>query len=181
MITYHNIPQGSIGWHYAHSGKWSGSTAIKLLQGKPLPEWGTFAGNKHTQRGKFLEPVAIREFEVAMEAPEGVLTGGYITNSKYPNAMFSHDGIFGDILLEVKCLNGIRHENLIKGDIPLEYLAQIYFGMVICELSNAKLLAFNPEYEQQLTILDIEYDQAIVDNIRNKLIHDKMVRNDHHF
>jgi len=180
LITFHDTPQGSELWHLAHKDKWSGSTAIKLLQGKPLPEWGTFAGNKYTQRGKFLEPVAIREFEVAMEAPEGVLTGGYVTNSKYPNAMFSHDGIFGDIILEVKCLNGIRHESLIKGDIPLEYLAQIYFGMVICELKKAKLLAFNPEYEQQLTILDIPYDTAIIENIQRKLEYDKMKQNSHH-
>ena len=180
MITFHDIPQGSEAWHLAHKDKWSGSTATRLLQGKSLPEWGAFAGNKYTQRGKLLESIAIREFEREMGAPGGVLTDGYVTNSKYPNAMFSPDGIYGDTILEVKSLNGEKHEKLASGDIPLEYIVQVYFGMVICELKIGKLLAFNPEYEQQLTILDIPYNKTIVANIQSKLEYDKMKRNGHH-
>ena len=169
MITIHDVAQGSEAWHKLHDGLWTGSTAIKLLQDKPLPAWGQFAGNKYTRRGKLLEHIAIREFEVTVDAPDGVLTVGFVTNDLYPNAGFSPDGIFCDILLEVKCLNGTRHEDLIKGNIPLEYLAQIQFGMMMCELKQAKLLAFNPEYEQQLTVIDIPYNPAIIKNMEARL------------
>ena len=168
MITRHDVIQGSPEWHKLHDGKWTGSTAIKLLEGKPLV-WNTFGGNKYTRRGKLLEYVAIREYEVAVDMPGGVEIIGFVTNSKYKNAGYSPDGIFCDILLEVKCLNGTHHEELIKGNIPLEYLVQVHFGMVICELRKAKLLAFNPEYENQLTVIDIEYNEKIAANIIRKL------------
>ena len=169
MITIHDVVQGSQEWHELHANRWTGSTALPLLQGKKLPAWNTFAGNKYTKRGKLLESIAIREFEVTVDAPDGVLTVGFVTNDLYPNAGFSPDGIFCDILLEVKCLNGIHHEELIKGNIPLRYMVQVHFGMVICGLRKAKILAFNPEYEQQLTVIDIEYDDKIANNIINKL------------
>lgn len=169
MITIHDVKQGSQAWHDLHANLWTGSSALPLLIGKPLPEWGKFSGNRYTQRGHLLEPIAIREYEVTEDAPNGVLTVGFVTNSKYPNAGFSPDGIFGDTLLEVKCLNGDRHKMLSSGRIPLEYLAQIHFGMVVCELKKAKLLAFNPEYNQQLTVIPIEYDSKTAKNIIDKL------------
>lgn len=178
MITIHDCKQGSLDWHELRKGKWTGSRAIKLLQGKSLPDDSNIVSNKHMMRGSLLEPIAIQEYE--HNAETSVLRPGFITNSKYPNAGYSPDGIVGDTLLEVKCCNGVRHENLVNGDIPLEYLVQVYFGMVICELKIGKLLAFNPEYEQQLTILDIPYDEAIIANIQSKLEYDKMKRNGHH-
>lgn len=167
MITIHEVEQNTPEWDELHKGRWTGSTAIKLLQGKQLPKWGGFEGNKYTKRGKVLEHIALREY--ARETDIEPLTAGFVTNSEYINAGCSPDGLTGDTLLEVKCLNGERHEKLIKGDIPIEYLAQIHFGMVICDLKKAQLLAFNPEYEQQLTIIDIPYDPEIADNIRTKL------------
>lgn len=167
MIILHDVVQGDEQWHKLHDGLWTGSTVTRLLQGKSLPEWNTFAGNKWTKRGKLLEHVAVREYE--MQTDSEVLTVGFVTNSNYLNAGFSPDGIQGDTLIEVKCLNGARHEKLAAGDIPLEYLAQIHFGFLVCELNKAKLLAFNPEYEQQLTIIDVPYRKDIADNIHRKL------------
>jgi predicted phage-related endonuclease len=167
MIVIHRVKQGSEDWHQLRKGRWTGSRAIKLLQGKPLPDDSSTYQSSAMRRGTVLEPIAIKEFE--RDAGTDVLTVGFVTNTIYPNAGYSPDGIVGDTLLEVKCLNGDRHENLIAGNIPLEYLAQIHLGMVICELEKARLLAFNPEYEQQLTILDIEYDTVIADNIKAKL------------
>ena len=66
-------------------------------------------------------------------------------------------------------LNGERHEKLAKGDIPLEYQAQIHFGMIITGKRKAKLLAYNPEYSQALTVINITYDKVIGANIRKKL------------
>lgn len=167
MITYHQVAQRSPQWFELRKGLWTGSIAIKLLQGKPMPPESDFTGNYYTQRGQALEPLAIAEYERVVK--RFVSRPGFVTNSVYPNSGFSPDGIDGSWLLEVKCLNGERHENLAKGEIPLEYQAQIHFGMVITGKRKARLLAYNPEYSQALTIIDIKYDKTVGSNIRKKL------------
>lgn len=167
MIIWHDIEQGSPVWHKFHDNLWTGSVAVKLLQGKPLPAWSTFEGNRHTKRGKMLEVVAIREYE--RKYRHKVSRPGFITNSVYPNAGYSPDGIDGGWLLECKAFNGKRHDELIAGKIPVEIWVQIYFGMIITGKRKARLLAFNPENERQLTVIEIEYDKAIGNNIRSKL------------
>ncbi len=132
-----------------------------------MPRDTDFEGNIHTRRGHALEVVAIREYEQLVK--HKVMRPGFVTNSVYPNAGYSPDGIDGKVLLEVKALNGERHRKLADGEIPLEFLVQIYFGMIITGLRKAKLLAFNPEYEQQLTIIWVPYNRVIGDNIRKKL------------
>lgn len=167
MIHYHVVIQGSPPWHELRRDLWTGSRAIKLLQGKSLPNDSSDYQSAAMKRGTILESVAIKEYERRFD--KFVKRPGFITNTVYPNAGYSPDGIEGKILLEVKCLNGERHEKLVAGNIPLEYLVQIYFGMVITGLRKAKLLAFNPEYTEQLTIIDVPYDKVIGNNIRRKL------------
>ncbi len=167
MITWHDVKQGSEDWHKLRAPLWTGSRAIKLLQGKPLPDDSNVFANAAMRRGSALEPVAIMEYE--RQVQRKVSRPGFGTNSVYPNAGYSPDGIDGKVLLEVKCANGVRHEALAAGNIPLEYLAQIYLGMIVTGLRKAKLLAFNPEYSQQLTIVDVPYDKVIGGNIRKKL------------
>lgn len=174
MITWHDVEQGTVKWKLMRQGLWTGSKAIRLLQGKSLPEEGDWEGNDATRRGHALEGVAMMEYE--RKYGRKPLRPGFVTNSVYPNAGYSPDGIDRNILLEVKALNGERHEKLASGDIPLEYLVQVYFGMIITNLRRARLLAFNPEYEQQLTILDIKYDKLIGNNIRKKLREDMKKR-----
>lgn len=170
MITIHDVEQGTEKWKQIRRGLWTGSRAIKLLQGKPLPNDSSTYQNAAMRRGSVLEGIAIQEFE---RGGVDVLKVGFVTNDLYPNAGYSPDGIIGDTLIEVKCLNGERHERLARGEIPLEYQAQIYFGMVICELEKAKLLAYNPEYPDSLTILNIEPNEAIMENIKNRLSNQK--------
>lgn len=167
MIVYHPVTQGSEEWLKLRENLWTGSKAIRLLQGKPLPREADFGGNWATRRGQALESVALAEYERV--GKHFLSRPGFITNTVYPNAGYSPDGIDGKTLLEVKCLNGERHEKLASGDIPLEYLVQIYFGMVITGLRKAKLLAYNPEYANSLTVLNIKYDKSIGANIRKKL------------
>lgn len=167
MIVYHDVKQGSEKWHKLREPLWTGSRAIKLLQGKPLPDDRNTHVSSAMRRGTALEPVAIMEYE--RQVGRKVNRPGFVTNSVYPNAGFSPDGIDRRVLLEVKCANGERHEALAAGEIPLEYKAQIYFGMIVTGLRKAKLLAFNPEYTQQLTIIDVPYDKTIGSNIRKKL------------
>lgn len=175
MITYHKVKQGTPEWLKLREDLWTGSKAIRLLQGKSMPRDDNWGGNAATKRGSLLEAIAIQEYE--RETKHFVSRPGFVTNSVYPNAGYSPDGIDKRTLLEVKCFNGERHKALVRGDIPLEVLVQIYFGMIITGLRKAKLLAFNPEEKQQLVIIDIKYDKAIGSNIRKKLRVDMKKRN----
>jgi len=174
MIKIHDVAQGTPAWHKLRKGLWTGSRAIKLLQGKPLPDDSGIYQSAAMRRGKVLEPIAIQEYE--QQTGIEVMRPGFITNTKYRNAGYSPDGIHGETLLEVKCLNGKKHEALVEGNIPTEYLAQIYFGLVICELKEAKLLAFNPEYPEQLTVIEVDIDKKALKNIRAKLKTDYATR-----
>lgn len=167
MIIYHDVEQGSKEWLELRAPLWTGSKAINLLMGKPLPRDHDFAGNKHTKRGQVLETIAIKEYE--RKYRRFVARPGFVTNSVYQNAGYSPDGLDGGILLEAKAFNGERHEELVAEKIPLTVLVQIYFGMIITGRRRARLLAINPEYEEQLTVIEITYDKVIGGNIRKKL------------
>lgn len=167
MIIWHDVEQGSPEWYALRAPLWTGSKAIRLLQGKPLPEDREWGGNDATRRGHALEVAAIREYERKYKVK--VQRPGFVTNTVYPNAGYSPDGITGNWLLEAKALNGVRHEDLAANKVPLEYLVQVYFGMIVTGLRKGRLLAFNPEYEQQLTVIPVVYNRLIGDNIRKKL------------
>lgn len=167
MIIYHDVKQGTPGWHKLREPLWTGSRALDLLQGKPLKKDSGWGGNDATRRGEMLEIVAIREYERIYKV--GVARPGFVTNTVYSNAGYSPDGIDGAWLLEVKCFNGSRHDELVEGKIPLRVQAQILFGMIITGKRKARLLAFNPEREQQLTVIEVKYDKSIGSNIRKKL------------
>lgn len=167
MIYYHDVEQGSPAWKLLRKGLWTGSIALRLLQGKGLPRDYEFEGNKHTKRGHMLELVAIREYERRYKCK--VARPGFVTNSVYTNAGYSPDGIDRSWLLECKAFNGVRHEDLVAEKIPLIILVQIFFGMIITGKRKARLLAINPEFEEQLTVIEIHYDRRIGDNIRRLL------------
>lgn len=182
MIIWHDVIQGTPAWKLLRKGLWTGSTAIRLLQGKMLLPDGDWDGNDATRRGHALEVAAIREYE--RKYRRKVMRPGFITNTVYPNAGFSPDGIDGGWLLECKALAELRHQGLISdkmpltelqaivaSKIPLQYKAQIFFGMIITGKRKARLLAFNPEIvdQEQLIVVEIGYDRLIGDNIRAKL------------
>lgn len=183
MITWHDTgAQGTPKWHKIREGLWTGYTAIRLLTGKLLLPASEWEGNDATRRGHALEVAAIREYEreyhVKVQQPD------FVTNSVYPNAGFSPDGIDRAWLLECKALAEMRHkglisdkmsltelEGIIASKIPLQYKVQIFFGMIITGKRKARLLAFNPEIvgEKQLIVVEIGYDRIIGDNIRRLL------------
>jgi hypothetical protein len=180
MIIWHDVKQGSDAWKKLRAPLWTGSTAIRLLQSKTLLPDSDWDGNDATRRGSALEVAAIREYERKYRCK--VMRPGFVTNSVYPNAGYSPDGIDGPWLLECKALAELRHKGLISdkmpldtleaiiaSGIPLRYRAQIFFGMIITGKRKARLLAFNPENEVQLTIIEITYEKEIGDNIRRCL------------
>lgn len=167
MIIWHDVVQGSPAWKLLRKGLWTGSIAIRLLQGKPLPNEYDWDGNDATRRGQMLEFAAIREYERKYRCK--VQRPGFVTNTVYPNAGYSPDGIDRAWLLEAKAFAGKRHEDLVAEKIPLIVMVQVLFGMTITGKRKARLLAFNPEYEVQLVVIEITYDKLIGNNIRRKL------------
>lgn len=181
MIIFHNTGgQGTPKWLKLREGLWTGSKALRLLQGKSLPRDYDFAGNDATRRGHMLEVVAIREYERQYNC--FVARPDFVTNTVYPNAGYSPDGIHAGWLLEAKALNGIKHDDLFKtgrslkdlqaifeSKIPLQYKVQIFFGMIVTGKRKARLLAVNPENEEQLVVIEIGYDKLIGNNIRRLL------------
>lgn len=167
MIIYHDVEQGSPEWKALRAPLWTGSTAIRLLQGKPLLPESDWAGNDATRRGHALEVAAIREYERKYRTK--VKRPGFVTNTVYPNAGYSPDGLDGPWLLECKAFAEQRHNMLVTGKIPLPVMVQILFGMIITGKRKARLLAFNPENQEQLVVIEIKYERLIGDNIRSKL------------
>lgn len=165
MIVYHDVEQGSPAWKLLRAPLWTGTTVIRLLQGKMFrpPADSDFVH----RRGHALEAVAIREYERKYRTK--VQRPGFVTNTVYTNAGYSPDGIDHAWLLECKAFEGVRHEDLVAEKIPLTVLVQILFGMIITGKRKARLLAFNPENEQQLVVIEIKYERRIGDNIRHKL------------
>lgn len=181
MIIFHTIDQGTEEWKAIRRLIWTGSTAIRLLQGKRLKHEGDWDGNDATRRGHALEHAIIREYE--RKYKRFVARPGFVTNTVYPNAGYSPDGIDGGWLLEMKAFQNEKLHSLIKNKsttslkeiiaskIPLEVRAQILFGMIITGKRKARLLAIDPDAidREQLTVIEISYEKLIGNNIRAKL------------
>lgn len=174
-ITYYWIKQRSETWYNLRKNLWTGSTIIELLKGKTtIPEFSDY-DNLYMKRGRMLESLAIEAYicETYINNTKNignVKFPGFVTNSKYPNAGYSPDGLDGNILLEVKCLNGEHHEDLVRGNIPPQYMAQIQFGLMITGHKYAKLIAYNPDSSNGLAVILIKRDMRIRNNIKKKLL-----------
>lgn len=179
MIQIHDLEQGTPEWHKIRQGKYTGSNASKLLKFGAIEyartEATSFGGNFYTKRGHILEEEAIELYDEIYS--RSALRPGFITNSAYPACGYSPDGIDGDladastILLEVKCFNEKKHLAIAKGEIPIEILAQIHFGLLICNLKKARLILYNPDLDAQqaLKIIDIRHNRNIQSNFKRIL------------
>ena len=169
MIRYYNFAQRSPQWYTLRLDRWTGSTAIDLLKGKKTPpDNDSDYDNKYMQRGRILEPLAIEAYEKSIDQLGAVKHYGFITNSKYKHAGYSPDGILGNTLVEVKCLSKERHAGL-RDAIPTNYLAQIHFGLLISELPEALLVAYNPDADEPLLVFQIAHDLTIQANLIKRL------------
>lgn len=160
MITIHNIEQGTPEWLKLRENLYTGNGAEKLLRhhgqmkyvdgvasAYALAEITGFGGTFWTRRGHELEDEAVELYE----AIEGVKVDrpGFVTNNKYPTCGYSPDGLPPTVLLEVKCFDVDHHLVLVNAkkieDIPLKILAQVHFGLLITERSEAHLIAYCPK------------------------------------
>jgi len=171
MIRFYHFDQRSEKWHAMRRDKWSGSVAIKLLQGAKVPPVSdpTY-DNKYMQRGRILEPLAAEAYE--KKTGHKMAHSGLVTNSKYKHACYSPDGIEEDMIDEIKCVNVEKHMAIGSGamPIPTEWIAQTHFGIVITELHKIRLILYNPDAEIPLFILPIVVRQETLENIIARLI-----------
>lgn len=172
-ITIHDCLQGSEEWHQLRSGKYTGSNAHKLLRygaGRySVTEQSEFSGNFHTKRGHILEDEAIDLYKTICETD--VQRPGFVTNSRFPSCGYSPDGIDSVCLLEVKCFSEAKHKAVAAGEIPLEIMAQIQFGLLICNLRKARLILYHPKLDPKLAlkIIEIKRRQAVQANFKRIL------------
>lgn len=106
--------------------------ALEIVTGQVVPE--AFTGNKHTERGKEMEPFA----RMAYESITGeIVTEVPFIRHKFLQAGVSPDGLVGDDgLVEFKCpIPSIHWEyiNLAQGTPPAEYKWQVYGEMWVAE------------------------------------------------
>lgn len=180
MITIHNPLQNSPEWLALREGLYTGSNADKLLQGdRSVIEKGIsrkyaqahdtgFGGNYFTKRGHILEDEAIELYETI--TGRKVDRPGFVTNSKYPIAGYSPDGLCDDRTIEVKSFKKERHYAM-KKYVEFKVMAQVQFGELICERNLCDLLLYNPELpaEDALFIVPVKRQSAISQNFRRHL------------
>lgn len=163
MVIRHNVIQGSLEWQHLREGRYTGSNADKLLKygaiKYSLTEAAEIFSTYATNRGHTLEPEALELYEEIYHIP--IETTGIIYNNLYPNCAYSPDGLTKDILLEVKCFYEDRHLDLVsKKELPFEILAQVHFGMLICELPLAHVILYHPKVEAKKALKIFEVKQA---------------------
>ena len=164
-MIVHDIEQNTPGWFQLKNGKPSGSNghrlvtptgkasegleayaqelAADLYRGKPADTW---AGNKHTDRGHELEPVAADNYEFMYGAK--LRKVGFITddNNSYgvsPDRLVGRSG-----LVEIKCLDDKAHIAALvhyteKRKAPPERIAQCQMQLFTANKKFVDLFYFN--------------------------------------
>lgn len=174
MIICENMEQGSDAWYAIRRGRPTGSQfsriitpaqgkfsaqaeayAIELVAESFCPEWIDFAGNKHTDRGTEMEPLARKAFEE--DTGLKVEQVGFIirdaTNPLYPDGLAgcSPDGLIrgpdGEYIagLELKAPSPKVHAGYVwDGKLPDVYKAQVHGGMAVTGLSTWHFYSWYP-------------------------------------
>ena len=175
-ITYYWMPQRSPAWYAIRENKWTGSTIIELLKGKnTIPEFSDY-DNLYMRRGRMLESLAVEAYQQVSDYYKNTTYGkvklpGFITNSEYPNAGYSPDGIYGRRVLEVKCLNVEKHDSInTYTDLPVEYQAQVQMGLLITEFTTVDIILYNPDSTTPIKIITAKRDKKVQANIEQKLL-----------
>lgn len=169
MVTIHNIEQNTEEWFKLREGLYTASEAARILkEGLFTKTENTFKGNKYTQRGHDLEPIALELYH-KIKNSQGI-DHGFVTNSRYPKSGASPDDLTVDKYIEVKCFGERRHRECSES-VFFEVLAQVQYGLMITEYEKADLVLFNPDVEAKnaLVIIEIKADKIIHDNFRRIL------------
>lgn len=178
MIQIHDdIEQGTQAWLDVRNGKYTGSNAWKLLRygATAFAQASNQASvdTRWTRRGHALEPEAISVYEAIRHCH--VDRPGYVTNDQFPDCLFSPDGLVNGTIVECKAFNPNKHLAIYHGDIPFEVMAQVQFGMMLCELTLAHLVIYNPDFAKEgkpklaFKIIEIKANRNIANNFKRIL------------
>lgn len=138
--------------------------ALEIVTGKVLSNVYGFSSNKHTERGKELEPIARMKYES--------LTGAMVEEvdfikHKYLAAGVSPDGLVdADGMVEFKCPIPAVHWDYLQldGQPPAEYKWQVYGEMWVAERRWNDFVSYcedMPE-ELQLHVTRVHWDDKII-------------------
>ena len=171
-MQIHNLEQGSDEWFAIRKGKMRASHAQAIGNtGKGLDTYITELmaeyyssgekeqfGNKHTDRGNELEPIARELYE--FETGDTVEQVGFVEYNEYVGC--SPDGLTKDYGVEIKCIDDVKYfKHLVNGEIEIDtaHLWQIQMNMLICEKKQWKLLIYNPNFKKSMCIYTIDEDK----------------------
>ena len=120
--------------------------------------------NKDIQRGIDLEPQARNMF--MLETGLTVKQVGFITVNEYVGC--SPDGLIGgDRLIEIKCPSDkVYLELLMSEKVDPKYYAQMQFQMLVTRRTSCFYVAYNPNFEKDLFIKEIERDEVMIGKIK---------------
>ena len=162
MIIYSTTPQGSDEWLAQRAGLLTASVASTMMSkegSKGLLDlidnlamervygYDTTVDSYKSgamQRGNDLEPEARSAFEFIVGDTSAEV--GLATNSAYPGAGASLDGLIGDSVgLEIKCTCYKTLRKYAREDrLPLAYRHQVVFQQMICDLDVTHFWAYHP-------------------------------------
>ena len=178
-IYHPGIQQNTPEWDAIRAGKWTASSAAKIMGGletqglKDLVKdlaWGRVFGKtdrgysgRSMERGHELEPEARESFAFAHDAE--VEQVGFVEHATIRHLGYSPDGLHANRRrgLEIKCL---EHKAWIdvyeKRAIPSEYRWQVRFGCFIGQLEAMDFYVYHPlagGIDLVGTVTDSEKDQ----------------------
>lgn len=174
-IFYYDVEQGSEEWKKLRENQFTGSNAHLLLTSFGAGSWAQskdshFGGNFYTKRGHLLETEALELYELINNVK--VQHTGFVTNTRYPNCLYSPDGFLPDRTIEVKAFGVEKHLETIKQQ-PVTLKAQVQFGQMIMERPLTDVLLYNPtktlKTKEMLVIIQMKKDKAIHDNFKRKI------------
>jgi hypothetical protein len=169
-MKVHEMEQGTPEWFAVRLGKMTASEAQCIAaNGKGLETYiykvvvgkhtgvspDSFAGNRHTERGKELEPDARLSYEISHDVT--VTQVGFIEYDEYLGC--SPDGLVGeDGGLELKCPDDVKYFKLLIGtEKPDEdYIWQCQMSLRLTGRKWWDLVFYNPNFEKSMVVFRIE-------------------------
>jgi len=150
----------SAGKPSASRGKCAAKLAAELFAGEPVD---AFEGNKWTDRGHELEDEAIAHFEMVQEVE--VKRIGFVTDDE-ESCGTSPDGMFGDWLVEVKCLKAENHIEALmyiakNKKPPVKYIPQIQDQMLVTGAKCVMMIFHHPQLPSKFVA--VQPDKAVQD------------------
>jgi predicted phage-related endonuclease len=184
MIVHNEIEQNTDAWTQIKLGKFSASNCADLLMATKcegykklikriveeritgLPSESKWMGNKYTERGHDLEPIAIQNYEFSTFTKAhrvGFIEHDSLWYGCSPDALLGENG-----LLQVKNpIFATQLDYLEDQEIPTDYYKQMQFELMVCEREYDIFHSFHPALPA-LT-LRVNRDEKMIAEIQEKL------------